>query len=86
MVTRPRMMYRYVQWVAREYEKDWGVRPQIYVDLWASLNGRRYQPMIDSTVDLAAQRMTEGGNKWIVPLSVALGDRAEHMGGTIMDD
>jgi len=87
MTTRPRLVYHYVQWLADRYQKEWGVRPHIYVDLWASLNGRRYQPLIDSTVDLAAARWVEGGNGWIVPLSVSLEDRAENgRGSIIMDD
>ena len=87
MTTRPRLVHRYAQWLADRYEHQWGVRPRVYVDLWASLNGRRFQPLIDSSADLAAARMTEGGNSWIVPLSVSLQDRAENSrGGTIMDD
>jgi hypothetical protein len=86
MNTRPRMIHGYVQWLAAQYEKEWGVRPQIYVDAWASLNGRRYQPLVDTTVDLAAVRMGEGGNRWIVPLTVALEDRAENVGSSTLDD
>jgi hypothetical protein len=68
-------VHTYVDWLADGFERTWGVRPQVYVDLWASLNGRRYQPLIDATVDLASAPIRSGGNDWIVPLEVPLEDQ-----------
>lgn len=68
MRNRPRMVLKYVHWLADRYERQWGVRPRIRVDLWASLNGRPMQPLIDPTRDLASVTPRFGPSEWIVPL------------------
>jgi hypothetical protein len=77
MVTRPRMLLRYVHWVADRYHRDHGVRPRIHADVWASLNGRRYQRLIDPAADLAAAPLGFSPSPWIVPLSTPLADRKD---------
>ena len=72
MVTRPRMVLKYVDWLADRYEKRWGARPEIRVDLWASLNDRPYQLLIDPEVDLARVVLRPGPSTWIVPLRAPL--------------
>jgi hypothetical protein len=72
MVNRPRLIRYYANWLADRCESEWGARPQIYVDLWSSLNGRAFQPLIDSSVDLAAQKYSLASSPWIVPLRMPL--------------
>ena len=66
--TTPRMLLKYVHWVADRYEKRWGVRPEVRVDLWVTLNDRPPQRIVDPYVDLARVTLRPGPSDWIVPL------------------
>ncbi len=44
---------------------------QVRVEVWASLHGRPYRPLVDSTVDLAAQRRNLWPKPWIAPMGAA---------------
>ncbi|MBL8951688.1 MAG: HTTM domain-containing protein [Myxococcaceae bacterium] len=63
MTTRPEM----IRQLARELSRQHGGAP-IYVDAFASLNGRPMQRLIDPTVDLSREERTLGAARWIVPL------------------
>jgi hypothetical protein len=72
MVTQPRMIQHYADWLADRYEREYGTRPRVHVDVWVSLNGREFQRLIDPRVDLAAVKPTLGASPWIVPLTTPL--------------
>jgi hypothetical protein len=79
MKTRPELIRQYAHHLAdlavkREPSKP---RPQVYVVAVVSLNGRLPQPMIDETVDLAAEPATLGTPSWVVPLTEPLPPRDE---------
>jgi vitamin K-dependent gamma-carboxylase len=79
MKTRPELIRQYAHHLAdlavkREPSKP---RPQVYVVAIVSLNGRLPQPMIDETIDLAAEPATLGTPSWVVPLTEPLPPRDE---------
>ncbi len=63
MTTRPEMIRQF----ARELRRQNGDAP-VYVDAFASLNGRPMQRLIDPAVDLGREERTLGAARWIVPL------------------
>ncbi len=67
MSTQPHMILAYVHVVAERFAQR-GIGPvEVYVDAWASLNGRRSRRLVDPDVDLAQQRDTLAPKPWIVP-------------------
>ena len=66
MPARPDMVLQFAHAVADVYEEEYGVRPRIYGDVWASLNGRPPQPLIDPMADLAAQPPSLWPAHWIM--------------------
>jgi hypothetical protein len=67
MASQPDMIVDFAQLVARDFAQR-GVRdPQVTVDAFASLNGRRMARLIDPTVDLAQQRDGLVPKSWILP-------------------
>jgi len=68
MSWEPDMILQMAHYVADEYEKAKGVRPIVTANVIASLDFRPFQPMIDTTVDLASQPETMLHKNWIVPL------------------
>jgi vitamin K-dependent gamma-carboxylase len=65
MRARPDMIHQFAHYIADEYEQATGVRPQVKVRAWASLNGRPAHDLIDPNVDLAAQQAGLGPATWI---------------------
>jgi vitamin K-dependent gamma-carboxylase len=65
MVARPDMIHQFAHYVADLHEREAGVRPQIQVRAFASLNDRPAEDLIDTNVDLAAQPWTLGPASWI---------------------
>jgi hypothetical protein len=56
--------------VADEWRRDGYPEVQVYANVEMSFNGRPYQPLIDSTVDLAAVPRTPfKAASWILPLT-----------------
>ncbi len=51
-----------------EWEDKGHADVSVYVDAWASLNGRPRQRLIDPNVDLAREEEGWGHKRWIVPL------------------
>ena len=77
MAANPGMIHVYVQHVAREWQREQGVRPRVFVDSMVSHNRRPLQPMVRPDVDLASVRLTSlGHNEWIAPLAEATDFRA----------
>jgi len=68
MGTRPDMIWQYAQRLQREFSLKGHPNVQIFVKSSVSLNGRPYQPMIDPSVDLAAEPWSHfESHQWILP-------------------
>ncbi|MDY7230204.1 HTTM domain-containing protein [Hyalangium rubrum] len=68
MTTRPDLVLQFAQRIARQYEHQGRPGIQVFADVWVSLNGRPHQPLVDPTVDLAAQPHSLRAATWILPL------------------
>jgi hypothetical protein len=67
MNTQPDMIVQFAHYIAEEY-KNMGMKdPEVYVDSYVSMNGRRSQPFIDPEVNLAKQSDNFLSKKWILP-------------------
>lgn len=60
--SRPEALRQFAHFVADERERSTGVRPQVFVTAWLSVNGSERALVVDPTVDLAAQR-----SSWLRP-------------------
>jgi hypothetical protein len=68
MGTRPDMIWQYAQRLQEEFSLKGHPNVQIFVKSSVSLNGRPYQPMIDPSVDLAAEPWSHfESHQWILP-------------------
>ncbi len=67
MSTRPDMILQGAHWLADRYEQDAGIRPRVFARSYCSLNGRSPRPLIEPSVDLAAQERTLRHAAWITP-------------------
>lgn len=65
MAGKPEMIHAFAGFLGEELRGPDGRRPEIHVHAWASLNGRRAQPLIDPGVDLAAEGPSLGPARWI---------------------
>lgn len=73
MATRPDMIIYYVHRLEETLEANDIHDPIIYVESWASLNGRPYQPMVDPNYNLAEVPETiVAPYDWLIPLQVEL--------------
>ncbi|WP_298740650.1 HTTM domain-containing protein [uncultured Chitinophaga sp.] len=67
MSTQPDMILQYAHHLAAVYAAR-GVRePEVYVESYVALNGKRSRLYIDSTVNLAAQHFSWRHYQWILP-------------------
>jgi len=68
VATRPDMLWRFSRYVRERYERE-GRQVAVYADTRVSLNGRRSQPLVDSSVDLSrAPWNWLWPHPWLVPL------------------
>jgi len=67
MSGRPDMTLQFAYFLADFFEKE-GIRPEVYVDAHASLNGRPSRRLIDPEVDLASAKRNLWPAIWILPL------------------
>ena len=75
MEDRPVMIWQFAQFLKKEYLKK-GKDVEVYVKVRASLNGRKYQTLIDPKVDLTTQKRPSWGHSlWVLPLYVPLNDQ-----------
>jgi hypothetical protein len=72
MATRPDMILQFSQYIAGELRKQGYRQIAVQANVLASLNGRTPQPLIDPSLNLAAQPRTVLPAAWIVPLREAL--------------
>lgn len=69
LATHPDMIWQFAQYLHRTYEQE-GLDVAVYADARVSLNGRPKQPLIDSSVDLAAVPWRFfSANPWITDFS-----------------
>lgn len=66
MATQPDMILQYAHILKDYYSKIGFNDPQVYVDSYVTLNGRRGKPMIDPNVNLALQQESFRHKPWIL--------------------
>lgn len=67
MSTQPDMMLQYAHHLAKVYAERGVQGPEVYVESYVALNGRRSELYIDSSVNLAAQPFSWRHYQWILP-------------------
>lgn len=77
MAGRPDMILQYAHFLHDEFERNGFGDVAIYCDSAISLNGRAPQPLVDSSVNLAAVERSLRPASWIVPLTTPLPQRGE---------
>jgi vitamin K-dependent gamma-carboxylase len=68
MATRPQMIRQFCQWLAERVRAQGAARVQCFADVRVALNGRPPRPIVDPTVDLAAEPRSWLPAAWILPL------------------
>jgi hypothetical protein len=77
MMGNPHLIWQFCQIVERDYAQH-GIQVEVYANVVASLNGRKFQQFIDPTVDLASiPRSLIRPASWILPLETPLSERLE---------
>ncbi|GAB2763567.1 HTTM domain-containing protein [Salinimicrobium soli] len=67
---KPDLIWQFAQRLEKEYAEK-GKKIEVYVDSKVSINGRPYQPYIDPSVDLAAEKWRHFSHSpWILPSSM----------------
>jgi hypothetical protein len=77
MSTRPDMILNFAHHLADELRKEGYEDIKIRAEVWASLNGRKLQLLIDPNADLAAVPSSLMPAKWIMPLKEPLPNREQ---------
>ena len=67
MATQPDFILEYAHYLKKYYQKAGVTNPQVYVESYVALNGRRSKPYIDPSVNLAAQNESFKHKTWILP-------------------
>ncbi len=76
MADRPDMIWQYAHHLGEKLRQA-GIKPSVKADVWTSLNGRPYQPLIDPNINLAdvqADPLAPAG--WILPLQEEISAKA----------
>ena len=76
MIDTPYLIWQFCRIVKKDY-KDRGLDVAVYADIKASLNGRKYQQLIDPNVDLTSVPRPIFPASWIIPLTTSLSDKPE---------
>lgn len=67
MATQPDFILEYAHFLKEYYVRQGVSNPQIYVESYAALNGRKSQPFIDPQVDLTKLSPSLKHKNWILP-------------------
>ena len=67
MSTQPDMIVKYAHYLAKEYKKKGMQNPEVYGEVYVSLNGERSKLFIDTTVNLAQQQVGWQHYNWVLP-------------------
>lgn len=68
MSTQPDFILQYAHMLRDHYIEE-GLKPEIYVESYVTLNGRLSKEFIDSKINLANENETFAHKKWIVPFN-----------------
>ena len=75
MEDKPNLIWQFCQIVKKDFKKR-NIDVSFFANINASLNGRKFQPLIDTTVDLTSVPYEIfSHSKWIVPLKTPLNER-----------
>lgn len=75
MASRPELIHQFARFLAATIRRERGLeRVEVRARVLASLNGREPAPLVDTSVDLAAEPRTFGAARWILPLTAPLPD------------
>lgn len=69
MIARPEMLQQFAHYLSVQATQPGHAPVQVRVETLISLNGRKYQPLVDPNVDLAAASVTLGPEPWITRTS-----------------
>jgi hypothetical protein len=67
MSTQPDLILKYAHFLAAQYKKKGIGEPEVFGEIYVSLNGERSRLFIDSTVDLAKEPLSWGHYNWVLP-------------------
>jgi hypothetical protein len=67
MSTQPDLILKYAHYLSGEYRKRGIHNPEVYAEVFVSLNGQRSTLLIDSSVNLAAEKLGWQHYKWVLP-------------------
>jgi hypothetical protein len=67
MSTQPDMILKYAHYLAQEFARKGIEEPRVYAAVYVALNGERSKLFIDSSVNLAAEKLSWGHYKWVLP-------------------
>lgn len=67
MSTQPDLILKYAHHLANEYKKRGLEHPEVYAEVYVSLNGQRSRLFIDSTVNLTAEKSCCEHYTWVLP-------------------
>ena len=68
MATQPDMILQYAHMLKAYYAQQGFNSPQVYVNSYVALNGRRSKLLIDPSIDLAKENESFSHKSWILPL------------------
>jgi vitamin K-dependent gamma-carboxylase len=73
MVTHPDMILQFAHYLCDKWEQEYNIaNVEVRVVSMVSLNGRKYTPMIDRTINLASIERSLSTSDWIIPLNEPL--------------
>jgi len=67
MSTQPDLLLKYARYLHDEYQKKGMNDPEVYGEVYVSLNGQRSTRFIDSTINLSRQELSWKHYDWILP-------------------
>ena len=65
---QPDLILQFAHFLKEKYQQQGHTEVQVFADAYVSLNGRPAQPIVDKTVDLAAEARGLHAYSWILPL------------------
>ena len=65
MSTQPDLILEYAHYLANLYKKNGMIQPEVFGEIYVTLNGKPSRLFIDSTVNLASQQLSWKHYKWI---------------------
>lgn len=67
MSTQPDMILKFAHFLAEKYKEKGIDSPKVYAEVYVALNGQRSRLYLDSTVNLAEQKLSWKHYDWILP-------------------